>query len=90
MSDCSGTFESCQAELIDLQTQFKRDMLSLSDVETKFEAWKRRHAANSLGRAKRAEELDNMLDQIGEARGVRSSESLIHLATKLDRSGQAM
>ncbi len=32
------------------------------------------------------EELDKTLDQIGEARGVRSSESLIHLATKLDRT----
>ena len=32
-------------------------------------------------------ELDDTLDRIGEARGVRSSESLIHLATKLDRSG---
>jgi DNA-binding Lrp family transcriptional regulator len=31
------------------------------------------------------EELDATLDRIGEARGVRSSESLIHLATKLDR-----
>jgi len=31
------------------------------------------------------EELDQTLDRIGEARGVRSSESLIHLSTKLDR-----
>lgn len=31
------------------------------------------------------EELDDMLDKIGEAKGVRSSESLIHLATKLNR-----
>ena len=31
-------------------------------------------------------ELDQTIDRIGEARGVRSSESLIHLATKLDRS----
>ncbi|MCW9043492.1 MAG: Lrp/AsnC family transcriptional regulator [Pseudopelagicola sp.] len=30
-------------------------------------------------------ELDETLDRIGEARGVKSSESLIHLATKLDR-----
>ena len=30
-------------------------------------------------------ELDETLDRIGETRGVRSSESLIHLATKLDR-----
>lgn len=29
--------------------------------------------------------LDATLDRIGEARGVRGSESLIHLATKLDR-----
>jgi len=32
-------------------------------------------------------ELDATLDHIGEARGVRSSESLIHLATKIDRAG---
>jgi len=31
------------------------------------------------------EALDDTLDRIGEARGVRGSESLIHLATKLDR-----
>lgn len=30
--------------------------------------------------------LDNTLDRIGEARGVKGSESLIHLSTKLDRS----
>lgn len=32
------------------------------------------------------EELDRTLDQIGEAKGVRSSESLIHLSTKIDRA----
>lgn len=31
-------------------------------------------------------ELDDTLDRIGEAKGVRSSESLIHLSTKLDRA----
>ncbi|QGX97686.1 Lrp/AsnC family transcriptional regulator [Roseovarius faecimaris] len=31
------------------------------------------------------EALDDTLDRIGEAKGVRSSESLIHLATKLRR-----
>ncbi|MDA3857777.1 MAG: Lrp/AsnC family transcriptional regulator [Roseovarius sp.] len=31
------------------------------------------------------QELDETLDRIGEAKGVRSSESLIHLSTKLDR-----
>jgi len=31
-------------------------------------------------------ELDDTLDRIGEAKGVKSSESLIHLATKLDRA----
>ncbi|WP_294610829.1 Lrp/AsnC family transcriptional regulator [Roseovarius sp.] len=31
------------------------------------------------------QELDDTLDRIGEAKGVRSSESLIHLSTKLDR-----
>lgn len=30
--------------------------------------------------------LDTVLDQIGELTGVRSSESLIHLSTKLDRA----
>ncbi len=33
------------------------------------------------------QELDEALDQIGEAKGVKSSESLIHLSTKLDRRG---
>ena len=33
------------------------------------------------------EALDTTLDRIGEAKGVRSSESLIHLSTKIDRSG---
>lgn len=33
------------------------------------------------------EELDTTLDRIGEARGVRGSESLVHLSTKLDRRG---
>ncbi|MFT4012489.1 MAG: Lrp/AsnC family transcriptional regulator [Paracoccus sp. (in: a-proteobacteria)] len=32
-------------------------------------------------------QLDDVLDQIGGLTGVRSSESLIHLSTKLDRSG---
>lgn len=31
------------------------------------------------------QELDDTLDRIGEAKGVRSSESLIQLSTKLDR-----
>ncbi|MGB3146298.1 MAG: Lrp/AsnC family transcriptional regulator [Paracoccaceae bacterium] len=30
--------------------------------------------------------LDNVLDQIGEMTGVKSSESLIHLSTKIDRT----
>lgn len=33
------------------------------------------------------EELDATLDRIGEARGVKGSESLIHLTTKFDRRG---
>jgi len=37
-------------------------------------------AANSTA------QLDVVLDQIGEMQGVRSSESLIHLSTKLDRA----
>ncbi len=32
-------------------------------------------------------ELDETLDKIGESRGVKGSESLIHLSTKLDRRG---
>jgi len=35
--------------------------------------------------ARTTEELDETLDRIGEAKGVRGSESLIHLSTKLDR-----
>jgi len=31
------------------------------------------------------EALDDTLDRIGETRGVKSSESLVHLSTKLDR-----
>lgn len=33
-----------------------------------------------------SEALDETLDRIGEAKGVRSSESLVHLSTKIDRS----
>lgn len=33
------------------------------------------------------EDLDATLDRIGEVKGVRSSESLIHLSTKIDRTG---
>lgn len=36
--------------------------------------------------AETTEELDQTLDDIGAARGVKSSESLIHLSTKIDRS----
>ena len=35
--------------------------------------------------AQSTEELDDTIDRVGEARGVRGSESLIHLATKIDR-----
>jgi DNA-binding Lrp family transcriptional regulator len=35
--------------------------------------------------ARDTETLDTALDRIGEARGVRGSESLVHLSTKLDR-----
>ncbi|GAW36051.1 regulatory protein AsnC [Roseovarius sp. A-2] len=35
--------------------------------------------------AETTEALDETLDRIGEAKGVKGSESLIHLATKLDR-----
>jgi len=35
--------------------------------------------------AQSTEELDATLDRITEARGVKSSESLIHLSTKIDR-----
>jgi len=37
--------------------------------------------------ARSTQELDETLDRIGEARGVKSSESLIHLSTKIDREG---
>ncbi|MFP7571214.1 Lrp/AsnC family transcriptional regulator [Marivita sp. S2033] len=37
--------------------------------------------------AQSTDELDRTLDTIAEARGVQSSESLIHLSTKLDRRG---
>lgn len=37
--------------------------------------------------ASSTEELDDTLDRIGEARGVKSSESLVHLSTKIDRGG---
>ena len=36
-------------------------------------------------RARTTEELDEVLDDIGAAKGVKSSESLIHLSTKIDR-----
>lgn len=35
--------------------------------------------------ARTTEELDETLDRIGEAKGVRGSESLIHLSTKIDK-----
>lgn len=35
--------------------------------------------------AKSSEALDDTLDRIGEAKGVKSSESLVHLSTKFDR-----
>lgn len=38
--------------------------------------------------AQTTEELDQTLDKIGEIRGVRSSESLIHLTTKIDRGAR--
>ncbi len=38
-TDC---FESCQRELVELQEQFKRDVLTLREVEERFERWKRR------------------------------------------------
>lgn len=37
--------------------------------------------------AETTEELDDTLDRIGEAKGVKGSESLIHLSTRLDRRG---
>ncbi|MBN7784599.1 Lrp/AsnC family transcriptional regulator [Ponticoccus gilvus] len=37
--------------------------------------------------AQTTEALDRALDQIGEAKGVRGSESLIHLSTRIDRRG---
>jgi DNA-binding Lrp family transcriptional regulator len=37
--------------------------------------------------ARSTAELDDMLDRIGEFDGVRGSESLIHLSTRIDRRG---
>ena len=37
--------------------------------------------------AQSTEALDATLDQIGEAKGVKSSESLIHLSTRINRRG---
>ncbi|MGR3474216.1 MAG: Lrp/AsnC ligand binding domain-containing protein, partial [Sulfitobacter sp.] len=37
--------------------------------------------------AQTTQELDETLDRIGETRGVKGSESLIHLSTKIDRRG---
>ncbi len=37
--------------------------------------------------AQTTEALDETLDRIGESKGVKGSESLIHLSTKLDRGG---
>ncbi len=37
--------------------------------------------------AETTEALDGALDEIGAAKGVKSSESLIHLSTKIDRAG---
>lgn len=37
--------------------------------------------------AETTEALDDTLDRIGDAKGVRGSESLIHLSTKIDRGG---
>ncbi len=39
----------------------------------------------ALIEAMNTEALDDTLDRIGEAKGVKSSESLIHLSTRLDR-----
>ncbi len=40
----------------------------------------------ALLRARTTEELDSTLDDIGAAKGVKSSESLIHLSTKINRA----
>lgn len=37
--------------------------------------------------ARTTQDLDETLDRIGEAKGVRGSESLIHLSTKIDKGG---
>jgi len=51
-----------QAELIDLQEAFKREMLSLSEVEEKFERWKRRPELDAAVE-KRSAQLDGMREE---------------------------
>ncbi len=41
-SPFGSMFESCQAELIEMQKQFKKELLTLKEVEEKFEEWKTR------------------------------------------------
>ena len=72
-------FESCQAELIELQEQFKQEMLSLREVEEKFEAWKSRPEVNKL-KGKRKEDLEKMrqewlrLQQLAQERSKKESQ----------------
>ena len=61
-STASSHFESCQEELIELQEQFKKDLISLQEVEEKFESWKRRPEIHRL-RFQRQEELEQMRDE---------------------------
>lgn len=61
---------------------------SMPQVETVFTTSGRFDLLVTLT-AETTQALDATLDRIGESKGVNSSESLIHLSTKVDRSGSA-
>jgi DNA-binding Lrp family transcriptional regulator len=59
---------------------------SLTNVEAVFTVSGRVDLVVEIS-AKTTQELDRTLDNIAEAKGVQSSESFIHLTTKIDRRG---
>ena len=58
---------------------------SMPEVEVAHTASGRFDLVMQLG-TPNTERLDKVLDEIGAIKGVRSSESLIHLSTKIDRA----